>query len=369
MRSSQPLLFFLFHYNKGGGAEWVITNLANQMVQMGIKVTILSVKEGTMFEELNSGVKIKKYNGNYWKAFIGLIKELRNQHYSVLFTTQRVAAIFAYFANLLSFKKTNHIVREAGSNFNFAFENHNWFQKKLYRFLYRISYNKAYKVIVNSEATKKDLIRSGIIPKEKQNVFQINNPLDLDRIREKANLKEFPITNFKEKTIVSIGRLIPYKKMDLVIRAFHHVIKEDQTTQLIIVGSGSEEEHLKNLVGELKITPHVTFTGYIPNPYPILRDADLFILASRREGFGMVVAEALTLGIPVIVGDYKDSGPVNIIQNGKYGSLFEPDNIEDLVACIKRNLSKNHNISKLIERSSDFDMRKITNEYISVIFS
>ena len=136
--------------------------------------------------------------------------------------------------------------------------------------------------------------------------------------------------------------------------------------QLIIIGSGPEEEKLRKLVLDLSISQSVTFTGQVSNPYSILKRCDLFILASIWEGFGMVIVEALTLGVPVIASDI-NSGPQQILENGKYGKLFNPYDSLELSLIIQEELRRSHDKLALIQRSLFFEKTKITSEYLSVI--
>lgn len=357
------ITFFLFNYNRGG-AEWVITNLANEMLEKGFKIEIVSIKGGNMFEELKADIKYLSFNGNILKSLFFLFKTRKRR--DVLFTTQRGASVLAYLTTLLVPFKGIRIVREAASNFNSDLENKNFIARIIWRKFFQWTYRSADKIIVNSPGTKQDLFAAKIISSKSKNVFEISNPIDIAKINYKADLKEFHNIKFKEKNIITIGRLVPKKNIDLLIKAFSTICAKGEDVQLIIIGSGPEEEKLRKLVLDLSISQSVTFTGQVSNPYSILKRCDLFILASIWEGFGMVIVEALTLGVPVIASDI-NSGPQQILENGKYGKLFNPYDSLELSLIIQEELRRSHDKLALIQRSLFFEKTKITSEYLSVI--
>ena len=103
--------------------------------------------------------------------------------------------------------------------------------------------------------------------------------------------------------------------------------------------------------------------GHKNNPYPWYNSADLFILSSNYEGFGNVLVEALECGLP-IVSTNCFCGPNEILENGKYGKLVKLNNVNDLKEGIIEQLNKKHDKKKLIQRSQDFLISKISDEYL-----
>jgi len=355
----------LFNFNRGG-AEWVITNLYNEMYKNGISVNLISVKNGEMFIELDSHIDSRHFNGNYFKAFIYLFKLLRSNKYDVLFTTQRGATVFAYVVKLLSITRTKHIVREAASNFKDSLNRRNYLSRFLWKIGYILSYSNASKIIVNSIGTKNDLIKAGIILRKKMDIIHINNPVDIGRIQTLSKVENIKKNNNNLKTIVSVGRLVHKKNFDVLIKAIS-IVKRNKEVFLIIVGDGPERDKLQKLVDSLGLNKYVSIVGYRSNPYPIINSADLFVLASKWEGFGMVIVEALALGVPVIASDI-DSGPRYILENGKYGDLVPVDSVEELAESISKNLEKCVDKSILINRAMNFSKEIILKEYINILF-
>jgi glycosyltransferase involved in cell wall biosynthesis len=214
-----------------------------------------------------------------------------------------------------------------------------------------------------------DLITPNVIDENKKNVVLINNPIDHDKINRLSENNININIVFAKYNIITIGRLVPYKQMDKVIKAFYRLNRKLQNqSQLIIIGRGDEELALKNLVKELKIDDKVVFIEFTNNPYAILKKCQLLVLASKREGFGMVVLEALVLGISVVVNS-NDSGPKDIVMGGKYGYLFNNDDLDDLSKKIEKGLlNSKFDSEELIKGSKKYGKQKITSEYIKNIF-
>ena len=105
---------------------------------------------------------------------------------------------------------------------------------------------------------------------------------------------------------------------------------------ILIIGDGSERKNLENLVKKLGLQEKVKFLGQIPNEKipAYLAGADCFCLPSLREGFGIVILEAMAAGLPVIgtnVGGIKD-----LIEDGKTGLLIEPKNPQAISQAINK---------------------------------
>lgn len=198
-----------------------------------------------------------------------------------------------------------------------------------------------------------ELIR--LVPNLKEKQRTVYNPIDVEEI-EKKSLDNSELTEeekilIKDDYICSVGRLDEIDKdFTTLVKAFGELKKDQKIKEkLIIIGDGPDRENLENLVKNLKIEG-VIFLGKKTNPYIWMKKSKLFILSSKSEGFGVVLLEALIIGTPVISSDCP-VGPKEILENGKYGKLFEVGNIEQLKKEIKNQLSEfkkdSENLSKL----------------------
>lgn len=131
----------------------------------------------------------------------------------------------------------------------------------------------------------------------------IYNLVDTKKIINKANEKVDIIINKKDINFVSVGRLHEQKGYDILIKVINELKinnKLPHNFKLRIYGDGPQKENLENLIKEFKLEENIFLMGKVMNPYKYLKNNDLFILSSRYEPFGLVIIEALTLGIPVL---------------------------------------------------------------------
>lgn len=132
---------------------------------------------------------------------------------------------------------------------------------------------------------------------EAASVSMIFNPCPIQRIQQMAE-ESAPLPD--EPYIVHVARLAPQKNQALLLRAYK---ASGVSLPLYILGIGKEERALRNLAEELGITQQVVFLGQQVNPYPWMKQAEMFVLSSRVEGFGLVLVESLACGTQVVAAD------------------------------------------------------------------
>jgi glycosyltransferase involved in cell wall biosynthesis len=114
----------------------------------------------------------------------------------------------------------------------------------------------------------------------------------------------------------------------------------------------------------LGISDRVTFTGHVENPYPFMRQADLFVLSSAWEGFGNVLVEAMATGTPVISTDCPH-GPREILEDGKWGVLVPPADPDALAAAMLQVLRGGGTDAR--ERADDFTVEAAADQYLALL--
>ena len=134
---------------------------------------------------------------------------------------------------------------------------------------------------------------------------------------------------------VSVARLSRQKGQDLLLRALALARPSLPPVELVLVGSGPEADSLRRLSTELGLDDLVTFTGYSPDPVQHLRAADCFVLASRWEGFGVALVEALQCGLPLLATDC-EFGPADMITDAEIGELVASESPEALAEGLRR---------------------------------
>lgn len=195
-----------------------------------------------------------------------------------------------------------------------------------------LGYHRAKKVIAVSEALAEKL--KVYRPRYAGKIISVNNLIDVAGVREKS--LEMPETVFPKDcfNIVSCGRLAPAKGMDLAISACAKLVQDGLTDiHWWIVGGGPEEASLRAQLRALGMEHYVTLLGMQDNPYPYIRQADLYVQPSRFEAFGLTVLEAQVLAVPVL--STETDGSVELISNKENGWLCKPDAVSIADAAVE----------------------------------
>ena len=180
------------------------------------------------------------------------------------------------------------------------------------------------------------------------NTMTIYNPLDSEEIVQLSK-QECPFRVDAAKfNIISVGRLERVKGYDQLIPIIRNIREKGNDVHLWIVGEGSQADALNSLVKEMDMRNHVTFTGFMKNPYSLMSQMNLFVCSSRAEGFSLVIAEALLLGLPVV--SMKCAGPQEIIQLCEVGILC--DSYKDLEPEILKR-AETESLSKAVQLPFD----------------
>lgn len=139
--------------------------------------------------------------------------------------------------------------------------------------------------------------------------------------------------------IAGVGRLIPQKGFDLLIRAFATVAGQFPQWDLVIWGEGDERTRLQALTDEHGLQGRISLPGLSPRPGSWIEETGVFILSSRFEGFPNVLAEAMAAGLPVIAFDCA-YGPHDLIIPGQNGILVPPEDVALLATAMTDLLSR-----------------------------
>lgn len=182
------------------------------------------------------------------------------------------------------------------------------------------------------------------LPEEKFSVM--NNCLDpfleepLQKNKATHLLERYGLDS-SSRVLLTVSRMVDteqYKGYDRVLESLPALIPHYPNLRYLLVGKydSAEKQRLDAIIKKLGLQHKVIFTGFVPDEEMALhfKLADLFIMPSEKEGFGIVFIEAMFYGLPVIAGN-KD-GSVDALCNGELGTIVDPDNLAEISAAIKK---------------------------------
>jgi GalNAc-alpha-(1->4)-GalNAc-alpha-(1->3)-diNAcBac-PP-undecaprenol alpha-1,4-N-acetyl-D-galactosaminyltransferase len=315
----------VIHGMSGGGAERVMSIVANYWVSHGWDVTLVMLVAPTKppFYPLDPRIKLKSLDiagdsanllaaiGNTWQR----VKVLRQ---AIIASQPDVVIGFMNSVNVYT------IIACAKLNIPTIVSEHIYpgstDANKIWQLIMKLTYRYADLVTVLTQnavpfypATKG--YRTIVMP----------NPVTApDPVVATARLVPAP-------SLISIGRLHPQKGFDLLIKAFARIQAKYPDWQITILGEGAMRSELEDLRSQLQLTDRVHLPGLVANVPEYLHQADIFVMPSRFEGFPMALCEAMACGLPVLSADCL-SGPRDIIEDGVNGVLVATEDIDALAA-------------------------------------
>lgn len=154
----------------------------------------------------------------------------------------------------------------------------------------------------------------------------VNNFIDSDVVLEKLSEK-ISFQYSSKFTFITVARFHPQKSVDRLIKAFAYVHKNNNNTRLIVIGDGEQKQQIIELIKENELDESVEMLGIKKNPYPYIRESDIFVLSSMYEGFPTIIIESLISGTPVLATDV--AGVKEQITKVEYGWIVN-NTLEDL---------------------------------------
>lgn len=349
----------------GGGAERVMVLLCNELVARGMQVELVLGTSGGVYQAiLSDKVKVICLNeARVSKALFACARYLKRGKPDVLISAMKHSNLMCICAKMISRVKTKLLIVDH-NNFSKANSSNSYILSKLFLFLMRVLYPRADLIGAVSKGVAEDLSRSLKLPNERVNVLY-NPVIDGGFDSKSREVVEFKWFNEDIPTFVGVGRLTEQKNFNLLIDAFYKYQKKN-IGRLLILGEGEERNALEKKVSELGLDSLVEMPGFLQNPYAYLRNSSVFVLSSDWEGLPTCLIEALACGLP-IVSTNCPSGPLEILENGKWGALVPVGDAEALAEAMESAIKNNHNAERLVERSEFFSVEKAVDRYIELL--
>lgn len=305
-----------------GGAEKVVSLIANDLSLKGWKVTIALLLFNKVDYELNKEVKIvdlSQENVSRVKALpfwlLGIRKIVKEFGPDVILSFAARINIITQLA-CIGYKK-NIVVSERNDPYMDG-------RSIFVDILTNVLYPKAKSVVFQTERaasyfSKNKRIKSCIIP----------NPISVKCYAEKA----------QPNKIVSVGRLEPQKNQQMLIKVFATIVNKYPNAKLYIYGEGTLKDELLALITKLDIQDKVTLAGNVLNVHEQIADAEIFVLPSNYEGLSNALLEAMMMGLPCISTNC--AGSDEYIENEINGLLVPVGDANALKCAILKMLTIN----------------------------
>jgi glycosyltransferase involved in cell wall biosynthesis len=198
-------------------------------------------------------------------------------------------------------------------------------------------------------------------------VRSIYNPAVSPDLAEKAaQMLDHPWFAIGEPPVIlAVGGLKPAKDFATLFRAFA-IARKERHLRLVVLGEGKLRGDLTTLAEELGIAGDLEMPGFVDNPYQYMARASLMVVSSVFEGLSMVLIEALACGCPVVSTNCP-SGPAEILDHGRFGTLVPVKDAEELAAALHRSIDVACDKERLINRAHDFTVEQATRQYLELI--
>jgi GalNAc-alpha-(1->4)-GalNAc-alpha-(1->3)-diNAcBac-PP-undecaprenol alpha-1,4-N-acetyl-D-galactosaminyltransferase len=301
---------------KSGGAERVLTTLANFWAIHGHDVVIIKLDDANSFYNVDPNITIVSLNihkKNKWliKKIIHNLKIVRFIRQTIQKYNPDIVLSFMTRTNIYSILSTCFInlpiiISERN--------NYDGLSNRYLRCLRRILYPFSDGLVVQSQYNYDKFY----YVKHKKIIFNPNWIVEKDR---KQAID-------KKKIIFAVGRLVKVKRFDWLIQLLNQLDRKIlKNWRVFIAGDGEEKAFLMELTQKYHLSKIVTFMGEIKDIVHIYQQASIFISLSKKEGFPNALAEAMALGCACIATDC-ESGPSELIENNQNGFLIPVDNFE-----------------------------------------
>jgi len=347
-----------------GGMERITANLAMGLAGAGVKIDfIVNHQAAPYLSGLEHSVRFITPPKNKSQQRHWLTHYLNSSHPDVLMTFKEPAVIMAVKAKKGSHAETKIVIRTGTAMLSrFSQRGANPLRQWLKSRKLKHYYQQADGHIAVALGSRKELHELVQVPEDE--IIVIKNPVITPALLKlQHETIDHPwFTPSMEPLIMGMGGFRTQKDFTTLINAFSR-LRKSRPCRLLLAGKGRQKKRLLKLCHELGIQDDVLLPGFIDTPYPWLKRADLFVLSSLWEGSPNVLTEALALGTPVVSTDCQ-SGPGEILQDGKYGELVPLRDPQTMSEAMARALDAPLTCEQLAEAAREYTLEASTRSYI-----
>ncbi|WP_318443409.1 glycosyltransferase [Photobacterium leiognathi] len=347
-----------------GGAETQVCKLITELVKRGNQVKVISLSgEKIISPEIDDSevieLHMKKNIFGFIMSYLKIISVIRDFRpdviHSHMFHANIISRLSAAMFTNIKLICTAHSKNEGGH---------------LRMFIYRLTDFLCDTMTNVSQEAVDEFIKLKAVKKDK--IIAIHNGIDLEKFSPNINFRKKirnELSIDKSTTVLmAIGRLTEAKDYPNLINAFDNVRRNNERVRLFIVGSGEEEHTIRLQVENLGLGNYVSFLGMRLDIPELLNACDLFILSSKWEGFGLVVAEAMACKRLVVA---TDCGGVKEVV-GDAGILVESSNTsllsKSIDIALNLSLTKKNKLCNLARKRiiEHYSMNSVVNKWIEL---
>jgi len=334
----RPLILFAIQELDSGGPDRVLFELLTHLPRDRFRLGLIVGKGGgRYFDSLPLDVEKTVIGGGRYPVR-RLARAIDAFRPAILFTTLRMN-LTAAFATMISRHRPVFISRQANAiASDFAIlKQQSRIKHRLAEQVTLFSLRRADAVVAQADDMATEIARH-VSPR--QRIATIGNPADIPSIEalaiEQAHSVATPVGN---PAIISVGRLMPQKGYDILVRALPAILEVHPGAEITILGDGAQRDALEALAQSLGVSTAFHLPGQSAQALGAVRQADLFVSSSRYEGFPNVILEAMAVGTPVAAT--KCPGTGELVIDGETGWLAPTIDEQALAAAILSALAGN----------------------------
>lgn len=320
-----------------GGAEKVLLDMCKYTNSSNFESIVVSFQKGVLenqFKEIKHIKKINLSDSSYFtfKSLIKLNNIIRKEKVDIIQTHLQQPEFYAFLLKLLN-PHIKWIVKKG----NVAEFRSKLFWRLANGFILKF----ASKVIITSNGVKKFTKDMEFVSDKKLKV--IYSGINLDKVNKELKkqdhmaLKKSLHLKDSDKVIICVGRLVKEKGYPYLIEVMEKLIKEDKNYKLLIVGEGYLRDELSNLIKKQKLRSYIQLLGERKDVIQLLRVADIFCMASIREGIPISLMETMYVGLPLVATNV--GGNKELVNHKKNGFLEKQKDVNAIKKRVKQLLS------------------------------
>lgn len=347
----------------------MIAYSVNYFAKKGYDVSIILRRNiGEYLTTIPESVKIIPFSTQSKTKIISeLVKVLKKEQFDIAFTVTPSLNTYLIISRALAKCKTKVVINEPQNTLTFFFKTKFSLQKLSYLTI-PLFYRFADGIIAISKGVGENLRKIALVPPQRIHIIYYPSFTEenLERSEQPIEHEWFKSTE-TIPVVIGLGRLVKVKNFQLLINAVK-IVSEKRPVRLMILGHGVLMDELQAQINDLNLNDFVRLEGFKLDTVTWLNKADVFVLSSNYEGFGMVVVEALTAGTTVVATDC-NFGPAEILENGKYGYLVPVGDVKAMADKIEFAIDHPMNSEVLIDRAREFGVDTVMPQYEKLFLS